>query len=127
MTTPAVQARPWAWARPALVVLVSLLAVASATAEGVSPGLRVVALLSFLVLGPGLALIGLLGISDPWRELALAIGVGLALDLVVVAVMAYAGNRTSGDALTVLVVVALAGAVAQVALGVRRRNREVTS
>lgn len=115
------------WVRPAVVVLLSLLAVAAATAETSSTGFRVVALLSFLFFGPGLGLVGGLDIREPWRELSLVIGVSLAVGLVVVAAMAYAGNRTSGEALTVLLVIALAGAVAQLALRIRRRNAEVAS
>ena len=110
------------WLRPAIVVLLALLAIASTTGMAV-PGVRVVALLLFLVVGPGVALVGLLGIADPWRELALAIGVSLAADLVVVGALAYGGASSSGDALAVLIGIALLGSAAQAILTAVRRRR----
>jgi hypothetical protein len=113
-------ARPW-W-RPALVVG---LGVAALTVPGMAaaPGVRVVVLLTFLVLGPGLALVGLLDIPDGWRELSLVIGVSLALDLVVVGVLTYAGNGTAGDGLALLAGIAFTGAAVQF-FRLRRRGRD---
>jgi uncharacterized membrane protein (UPF0136 family) len=112
MTMPAtpVSTRP-RW-RPALVVGLGL---AALTVPGMAAptGVRVVVLLTFLLLGPGLALVGLLGIPDRWRELSLIIGVSLALDVVVAGVLTYAGDRTAGSGLAVLVGIAFAGAAAQ--------------
>jgi hypothetical protein len=108
-----------------VVVVLALLALA-ATSGIASPGVRVVALLLFLVFGPGLGLVGLLGIADPWREVALVIGVSLALDLVVVAILAYAGAPSSGIALAVLIGIAVLGSAAQTAMAaVRRRTEQV--
>jgi hypothetical protein len=59
-------------------------------------------------------LVGLLGLTDVWRELSLVIGVSLALDLVVVTALVYGGNRSSGVALAVLIGIALIGAGGQV-------------
>jgi hypothetical protein len=122
MTTHTVpfSARPW-W-RPALVVVLGLAAlIVPGTAA--APGVRVVVLLAFLVLGPGLALVGLLGIPDGWRELSLVIGVSLALDVVVVGVLTYAGDSTAGDSLALLAGIAFAGAAVQF-VRLRRRGRD---
>jgi hypothetical protein len=113
---------PNRWLRFGLVVLLAVLAVAAST-DVAGPGVRVVALLSFLLAGPGLGLVGLLGIADRWREMALVIGVSLAVDLVVVSALAYGGSRTSGDALAVLIGIALVGAGAQLVVPVLRRRR----
>jgi hypothetical protein len=112
MTTHSVRAsRPLL--RPAVVAALSVVAVLAAAAA-VDPVVRVIALLLFLIFGPGLALVGLLRLRDLWRELSLVIGVSLALDLVVVSAFAYGGNRSSGTALAVLIGIAVIGAVGQV-------------
>jgi hypothetical protein len=111
MTRPARAFHPLL--RPAIVAALSLVAVVAAAAA-VDPFVRVIALLLFMIFGPGLALVGLLGLTDVWRELSLVIGVSLALDLVVVSAFAYGGNRSSGTALAVLVGIAVIGAVGQV-------------
>jgi hypothetical protein len=112
MTTHSVRAsRPLL--RPAVVAALSVGAVLAAAAA-VDPVVRVIALLLFLIFGPGLALVGLLRLRDVWRELSLVIGVSLALDLVVVSAFAYGGNRSSGTALAVLIGIAVIGAVGQV-------------
>ncbi len=110
------------WWRPVLVVGLGLaaLVVPGTTA---APGVRVVVLLAFLVLGPGLALVGLLDIPDGWRELSLVIGVSLALDLVVVGVLAYAGDGTAGDGLALLIGIAFTGAAVQF-VRLRRSGRD---
>jgi uncharacterized membrane protein len=99
--------------RPAVVAALSVVAVLAAAAA-VDPVVRVIALLLFLIFGPGLALVGLLRLRDLWRELSLVIGVSLALDLVVVSAFVYGGNRSSGTALAVLIGIAVIGAVGQV-------------
>ena len=127
MSRPSVSADPQRWLRPALVLLLCALG-AGATISGLAPGIRVVALLLFLIFGPGVALVGLLRIGEPWRELTLVIGVSLAVDLVVATVLAYSGVRGSGAALAVLIGIAVGGAGAQVAVPVlRRRSEETTS
>jgi uncharacterized membrane protein len=112
MTTHSVRA-PHPLLRPAVVAALSVVAVLAAAAA-VDPVVRVIALLLFLIFGPGLALVGLLRLRDVWRELSLVIGVSLALDLVVVSAFVYGGNRSSGTALAVLIGIAVIGAVGQV-------------
>jgi hypothetical protein len=113
-----------AWLRPVIVGALSLVALI-AIAAAIDPFVRVVALLLFMIFGPGLALVGLLGIRDVWRELSLIIGVSLALDLVVVSALVYGGIRSSEAALVVLVGIAVAGAVGQFVS--RARGAEVAS
>jgi hypothetical protein len=114
------------WFRPGLVALLAVLAVV-AVGTAAPTGVRVVALLLFLLLGPGLGLVGLLEIGEPWRETSFVIGVSLAVDLIVVTALAYRGSRTAGEAFAVLVGIAVLGASAQVARGVTRRARRSVS
>jgi hypothetical protein len=83
-------------------------------------------LVLFLVFGPGLALVGLLRIRDPWREAAFAIGVSLAVDVVVVATLGFAGAERVGTGLGLLVGITGVGAVAQ-AVGRRARRTGAVS
>jgi hypothetical protein len=112
------------WLRPVIIGALSLVALIAVEAA-IDPFARVVALLLFMIFGPGLALVGLLGIRDVWRELSLIIGVSLALDLVVVSALVYGGIRSSEAALVVLVGIAVAGAVGQFVS--RARGAEVAS
>jgi hypothetical protein len=123
MSSHRARALPAPWWRPALAVLLGLLALA-ATTDVADPAVRVVALLLFLVFGPGLALVGLLGMDEPWREAALVIGVSLAVDLVLLTALAYNGGRSAGDGLAVLLGVTVLGAAAQVVLSAVRRRGE---
>jgi hypothetical protein len=124
MSSHAVRTGFGPWLRPVIVGALSLVALI-AVAASIDPFARVVALLLFMVFGPGLALIGLLGIRDVWRELSLVIGVSLALDLVVVSALVYGGNRSSTVALLILVGIAAAGAAGQLVR--RARGAEVDS
>jgi hypothetical protein len=111
--THAVRAGSSPWLRPVIVIVLSIVALV-ASAVAIAPSVRVVALLLFMIFGPGLGLVGLLGIKDLWRELSLVIGVSLAVDLMVASALVYGGNRSSGAALALLIGIALVGAVGQV-------------
>jgi hypothetical protein len=114
-----------AWLRPALAFLLATAGVLAATVP-LTSGLRVGMLVLFLVFGPGLALVGLLRIRDPWREAAFAIGVSLAVDVVVVATLGFAGAERVGTGLGLLVGITGVGAVAQ-AVGRRARRTGAVS
>ena len=122
-STPSTAApsRSPAWLRPALIGALVAAALAATAGMG-GPAVRGLAVLAFLALGPGLALVGLLGLPDPWQEVALVVGVSLALDVVVVGTLAYAGQRSSSPAFAILVAIALAGAVAQLIRPTSRRE-----
>jgi len=77
-----------------------------------SPG-RTLLVAVFLLLGPGLAVVGLLGIKDPWELLALAFGLSVALDTAVALVLVYVTGWDPGAGLAVLVAIGIAGALAQ--------------
>ena len=102
------------WLRPAVAIGLGVAALVAAS-DVAAPAVRTVAVVTFLALAPGLALVGLLRIRDVWRELTLVIGASLALDLVVATVFAYAGQRSAGPVLAVLLGIVLAGSVAQLA------------
>ena len=69
--------------------------------------LRAVVVLAFAVIGPGMALVRLLRLGEPWTELVLAVVVSLALAAVVAAIPVYLGAWN--PALSLLVLVAMAG------------------
>jgi hypothetical protein len=105
---------------PAIVLAAALAAaVAVALSDGPSP-LRTGAVLTFLALGPGLALVPLIGLDDAWSELTLALAVSLALDTTVAGALVYAGIWSPAIALAVLIAVSLVGAGIQVARAGRR-------
>jgi uncharacterized membrane protein len=110
------------WLRP-VVIAVLCAAVAGAVFAPAAPPVRTVVLLLFFVLAPGLALVGLLRIREPWQELALVIGVSLAVDALVAGGLAYAGDGSSTQVLEVLLGIGAVGAVAQ--LRPRRHGRHV--
>jgi hypothetical protein len=116
---PAVeQVRPWL--RPGLSAALSLVVVVAAAADTAS-GLRTAAVVAFLTVGPGFGLVGILGIRDGWRELALAIGLSFAVDVLVVGAFQYAGEAGAARPLAVLIGITVAGAAAD--LWLRRTER----
>jgi hypothetical protein len=119
-------ARRRAWPRTTTAALLAIAAVAAVTSP-VSPAVRAAVVVAFLVLGPGLAVIGLLDIPDPVRELALVIGVGLAIDTVVIGTMTYAGVGSADAALTALVALTALGISAQLLRSPGGRHSEETT
>jgi hypothetical protein len=109
-----------ATALPASALLgVSLAVDAMALFAGPSAG-RTLLVAVFLLLGPGLGLVGLLGIEDPWQLLALAFGLSVALDTAVALLLIYAVGWYPGTGLAVLLAISIAGALAQLWMSVRR-------
>jgi len=106
---------PW----PALVAG-SALAAAAVALAGAPEAVRVPLVIAFLLLGPGMAFVPLLGLGDPVAELTVALGVSVALDLCVAMAMLYAGAWSPPATLVVLAAIALAGAAFQRAKGGRR-------
>jgi len=100
-----------AWPGP--VVLGCALAVAGVALLGEpSPG-RTLLVAVFLLLGPGLAIVGLLEIEDTWALLALAFAASAALDTAVALVLVYVTAWEPGAGLAVLIAVSVAGALLQ--------------
>jgi hypothetical protein len=84
------------------IALFALAALVAVTADWQSP-LRVLLTLSFLLLGPGLAIGEFLEITDPIQRLALATGAGLALETLVATALFYAGQFSIEAACGVIV------------------------
>lgn len=79
---------------------------------GPSPG-RTLLVAVFLLLGPGLGIVGLFGIEDPWQLLTLAFGLSVALDTAVALVLVYVAGWYPGAGIAVLLAIGIAGALAQ--------------
>jgi hypothetical protein len=67
----------------------------------------------FLLVCPGMALIRLLRLADPWQELTLALALSIALDAMVAGVLVYSGAWSAGAAVAILAGISLAGALGQ--------------
>ncbi|MDX6705300.1 MAG: hypothetical protein QOD83_518 [Solirubrobacteraceae bacterium] len=67
----------------------------------------------FLLLGPGLGIVGLFGVEDPWALLTLAFGLSVALDTFVALTLVYVVGWYPGAGLGVLLAISIAGALAQ--------------
>ena len=98
---------------PELILVSSAAAMlAGVVATGASP-LRVVAVVWFLTVCPGLALVGLLGLYDRWLALAIVPALSFALDVFVGGILSYTGLWSPAAGILILVAVSIAGAVAQ--------------
>jgi len=100
-----------AWPGPVLLGVALAVAV-TALLDEPSTG-RTLLVSVFLLLGPGLAVVGLLELEDPWALLALAFGLSVALDTAVALVLVYITGWSPGAGLAVLVVGSAGGALAQ--------------
>jgi hypothetical protein len=84
--------------------------------------LRPAVMVGYLLLCPGLALVRLIGVDDPWTEFTLAIGVSIALATTVPALMVYLDHALDADAsLVALSGVTVIAVVADVQWGARGR------
>ena len=101
---------PWA----AVVAVAAVVAPALALA-GAPAAVRLPVVLVFLLLGPGMAFVPLLGLGDPVAELTVAVGISLAVDLTVALAMHYAGAWSPPATLVVVAALALGGAALQLA------------
>jgi hypothetical protein len=97
---------------PSIIVL-STAAVWALAAVGESFPLRSLLVVWFLLVCPGMALVGLLPIGDGWRALTLALPLSAAIDIIVAGSMLYAGAWSPTWALLALSVLSIAGAALQ--------------
>ena len=109
-----------ATALPASALLVVALAVDAMALFAGPSDVRTLLVAVFLLLGPGLGLVGLLGIEDPWQLLTLAFGVSVALDTAVALLLIYVVGWYPGMGLAVLLAISIAGALAQLWMSARR-------
>jgi hypothetical protein len=97
-----------------LVVGATALAVLAASFGQAPRAIRVPLVLAFAIVGPGAALVPLLGLRDPLGEFTLALGTSLGLDVVVAGGLLYAHAWAPRAGLAILVAVTVAGAAGQV-------------
>ena len=74
---------------------------------------RVVAVLFFLLIFPGMAWIRLLQLYEPITELTLAIALSVAIDAALPGALVYAGGWSAGAALAAVLALTLAGGVVE--------------
>jgi hypothetical protein len=97
------------------VALALALATAVAVSAGATGAARVAPVGLFLLLGPGLALVGPARLNDRFAELLLAVAASLVLDLLVAEALVLAGRWSADAALGVLLAVAVLAAGVQLA------------
>jgi hypothetical protein len=100
---------------PAVAIALAL-AAGAATLWAAPAPLRPAVVLLFLAVGPGLALVGLLGLDDPLEELMLVIGASLVLDLLAAQALVLAGAWSAEACIQLLMAVAIGGAIAHMRL-----------
>jgi hypothetical protein len=81
---------------------------------------RVVAVLLFLLICPGMAWIRLLQLSEPLTELMLAIALSIAIDGALPGAMVYAGRWSAAAALAAVLALTLAGGAVETVCVVRK-------
>jgi hypothetical protein len=101
----------------AIVITVAALAVATVASPG--EPVTVALTLWFLLICPGMALVGTLGLRDPWVRVTAAVALSIAIDVAVAGTLVYSGAWSASIALLVLGAISLAGAVLQSALAAR--------
>ena len=98
---------------PELILASSVLAMLEGVIGSGTSSLRVVAVVWFLAVCPGLAVVGLLGLDDRWLALAVVPALSFALDVFVGGILSYTGLWSPAAGILILVAISIAGAVAQ--------------
>jgi hypothetical protein len=94
---------------PAVAAISALAAVGAVAADFGTP-VRGPLVVWFLLVGPGLTVVGLLGFADPWLELAASVAISMALGVAVAEAMLFLGLWSPTLGLLVLAALTLAGA-----------------
>lgn len=105
---------------PLLIVASSTLAMLEGVMGSGASTLRTLAVIWFLAFCPGMGILGLLRLRDPWLTLALVPALSLSIDVAVGAVLSYTGLWSPPAAILILVVLSIGCAVAQDAFADRR-------
>ncbi|HEY7074339.1 MAG TPA: hypothetical protein VH418_03175 [Solirubrobacteraceae bacterium] len=100
------------WGPPLVLLLSTLAMFEGVAAHGASPA-RTLLVVCFLAIAPGLAVVGLIRLTDPWLEAALVPALSLSIDAIVGGVMSYTGLWSPAAAILVLVALSVAGAFGQ--------------
>ena len=106
------------WVPPVVLVFATLAMVEGVATHGPSP-LRTLLVVCFLAIAPGLAVVGLLRLSDPWLEAALVPALSLSIDAIVAGVLSYTGLWSPAAAILILVGLSVIGAFGQDLVGIR--------
>jgi uncharacterized membrane protein len=109
------------WGPPIVLVSSALAMFAGVAAHGASP-LRTLLVACFLVVAPGLAVVGLLRLGDPWLQAALVPALSLGIDATVGGLLAYSGQWSPAAAILILVGISVLGAFGQDLAAYRRRR-----
>jgi hypothetical protein len=102
--------RSWS---PPIIAVSSVLAMFAGVATSGPTTLRTVIVVWFLAVCPGLAVIGLLRLRDPWLEAALAPALSLSIDVIVGGTLSYTGLWSPAAAILILVALSVGAALAQ--------------
>lgn len=97
-----------------IAIVVLALAADLAVVANVHAAVRAIVVLAFLIVGPGLAFVRLLGIARSYVELTLAIALSLTLDTVVAETLIMARVWSVSAAMATLVFLTVLGAVLQI-------------
>src|SRR3954451_7845689 len=108
------------WGAPVVLLFSTAVMLAGTVTHGVSPA-RTLLVVCFLAIAPGLALVGLLRLCDPWLQGALVPALSLSLDAIVGGVLSYTGLWSPAAAVLILVALSVIGALGQ-GLGPRARR-----
>jgi hypothetical protein len=103
---------------PAVAIGLTVAAGAATFASAPAP-VRPAVVLLFLLIGPGVALVGLLRLEDPLEELLLIVGASLTLDLLVAEALVLSRGWSAHACMLLLMAIAIGGAAAQI-LSTRR-------
>lgn len=106
------------WSPVVILASSALVMVAGVAATDASP-LRTALVVWFLAVCPGLAVIGLLRLRDPWLAVALVPALSFAIDVIVGGILSYAGLWSAAAAILILVAFSVTGALAQDAVADR--------
>jgi hypothetical protein len=97
----------WRW--PAIIGAGTVAACVAAALGGSSPA-QSLAVVAFLLVCPGMAVVRWIGVGDVWSQLSLGLALSVAIDTLVAGAMALVGLWSPAAILVILAVVSLAGA-----------------
>ena len=89
----------------AMGILAGVLSIASAPVQ-----IRLPIVLTFLLLGPGAAIVGLLKLTDPLHQLTLVLAISISASSVVSIVLLYAGWWSPNEILLIVIAITFAAA-----------------
>jgi UDP-N-acetylmuramyl pentapeptide phosphotransferase/UDP-N-acetylglucosamine-1-phosphate transferase len=98
------------------IIIVTVVVLGVLVFGNITSPIRTALALWFLVVCPGMALVGLLRLNDPWAEVALGTTLSLSLDVLLSLCLVYSGFWSPNLGLVILMVISLVG----VALQLRR-------